>query len=154
MKLQIVTVVALVVVLAACGGGGGKSGGPSGPTAPSGPKNQLIIDVVLVSQTVGAGLQIATLTLDGRELSRLDWTGFPGSSCQSDCHVVGTTTDVSTGPHTVKVTVVSQSRTVMRYITLGAVTFGDSAGNAKEITLPSENRTLRAGDSLSYPITL
>jgi hypothetical protein len=154
MKLQSVAAAILAIALVACGGGGSKSGGPSSPAEPTGPKNQLVIDVVLVSQNVGAGLQVASLTLDGRELSRPDWSGFPGGSCQSDCHVAGTATDISTGAHTVKATVVSQSRATVTYLTLGAVTFADSSGSSRQITLPAEKHILRAGDSLSYSITL
>jgi hypothetical protein len=157
MKLQSVAAAILAIALVACGGGGSKSGGPSSPTeptGPTGPTNQLVIDVVLVAQDVGAGLQVASLTLDGRELSRPDWSGFPGGSCKSDCHVAGTATDISTGAHTVKATVVSQSRATVTYLTLGAVTFADSSGSSRQITLPAEKHILRAGDSLSYSITL
>jgi hypothetical protein len=140
-------VVLLCVALFACGGGG-KGGGPSGPTEPT-PKNILVIDVALVPQT--GGLQEASLTLDGREIFHLSLTS---GSCQSDCQLAATVTDVPAGSHTIEATVIRQTRTSITYVTLGQVTVGTSTGGGQQIALPTKTLALRAGDRLTYPITI
>jgi hypothetical protein len=147
MKLRSLALGALCFALSACGGGG-RGGGPSGPTEPT-PKTILVVVVALVPQS--GGLQEASLTLDGREIFHLNLTS---GSCQSDCQLAATVNDVAVGSHTIEATVIRQSRASITYITLGQVTVGTSAGGSSQIALPTKTLALRAGDKLTYPITL
>lgn|GEM_PF-5488390 len=60
---------------------------------------------------------------------------------------------ISRGAHTVTILVVRQNRTSLTYDVLGQVDFVDSAGT-RTISLEHRTVTLRAGDTVTYNISI
>ncbi len=144
---RLVSLVALVL-LAACGGGGGHG---SGPTAP--PQGATIVAPINLSVLSGAGLLSATVSLDGQKIGEGDWPELP-SGCGVNCFIQGSAANVSSGAHTLTVTVVKIAGARGTYLILGLVAVTPAGGTTRQIDLPRKDVALQAGGKVDYPITI
>jgi hypothetical protein len=135
------------LLVLACGGGGGHGG--STPTSPTPQGNTIVVSAGFVATIGGGSLLEATLTLDGKQIDHGDWTATGGCGVCVMGAMVGS---VSSGAHTVTLTVVRQTATVVSYAAQGSVSVASSA-SGQSIALPQKNVSLRAGESVSYQIS-
>jgi len=61
---------------------------------------------------------------------------------------------VASGSHTVLMIVVRQTATVISYTALGQVSAANPNGTGQSINLPQKSVSLRAGESVSYSISI
>jgi len=139
-----VAVLVLSVVCLACGGGG--HGG--GPTEPSGQRLQ----VTLIAVPVGGNLLEAAVSFDGREVSRVDWSRT-GGSCALFCGLAVDVAGISAGEHTIRFTVVRQTRaTVDYFVNYGGVLTDPATGRQDPVNSPQQSVRLQAGQSASFTL--
>lgn len=144
-------VLLLAVVCLACGGGGGGGSGPTEPPPPTGKRFQFNV----FASPTGAGLIEASLSLDGREISRRDWQRTTGSPCTILCTLGGDVRGLTPGNHTVTFTVVRQTRTTIEYVVSGSGVVTDLAtGQQRAIIMEQRSPRLRAGQSVTYTVFL
>lgn len=139
----------LSLLAVSCGGGGGGNGG--GPSLPTEPRPSLRISAVVIAPTNG-GAQEIILSFDGREVDRHTPTDIE-FGCATGCSLEAQVNEVSTGAHTLTVTIARQSRNVITYNVLGGVAVA-SGTSPRNIDLPRREVSLRAGESVSYSITV
>ncbi len=140
-RFHCLALLAPCIALLACGGGGGGKG----PTEPASQPSITVVDVALVS--LDGGAQEGSLLFDGHEIFH--------SSCNpaGACQLAATLSGTPRGAHTVSIVVVRQNRASLTYDIVGEVDFADSAGG-KTIPLEQRHLTLRAGDTVTYNITI
>jgi hypothetical protein len=144
-------VLALSLVCLACGGGGGSS--PTEPTPPTSTGKRFQFTVGAQSTILQGGVIEATVSVDGREVSRRDWSGTSGS-CQLLCSLVSDVRGLSAGNHTVTFTVVRQTRTTVDYtVTCNGIVTHEN-GSQEVANLPHQRAQLRAGQSVSFNIRI
>ncbi len=136
------------LLVLACGGGGGHGGG-STPTSPTPQGNTVVVSATLVA--LNGGVLEASLTLDGKEINHGDWSLSGG--CAAGCVMGAMVGSVASGSHTVAMTVVRQTATVISYVALGQVSVANPNGTGQSIDLPQKNVSLKAGESVSYQIS-
>jgi hypothetical protein len=143
-------IVVLAVVCLACGGGGGGNS-PTEPPAPTGKRFQFVVGAQ--STVLQGGVIEATVSVDGREVSRRDWSGT-SDSCQILCDQTADVRGLSAGNHTVTFTVVRQTRTTVDYtVTCNGIVIHEN-GNQEVANLPPQRRQLRAGQSVTFSIRI
>lgn len=144
-------VLTLSFVCLGCGGGGGGGTGPTQPPPPTGKRFQFNV----FASPIGGTLIEATLSLDGRELSRRDWQSTTGSACTILCTLGGDVRGLSSGNHTVTFTVVRQTRQVNEYVVNGSGVVTDLAtGQQRAILMEQRDPRLGAGQSVTYTVFL
>jgi hypothetical protein len=99
----------------------------------------------------GGGVIEAFLTLDGKQIDHGDWSLTGG--CVAGCVMGAQVGSVSSGLHTVAMTIIRQTSNVVSYAALGQVSIA-TGGSGKSIDLPQKNVSLRAGESVSYQISI
>ena len=139
----------LAVLSFACGGGGGNGGSPTEPPAPTGKQFQFSIGASAVFLD-GALLEV-TASVDGREVSRVDFSRG-GGSCVVFCGIAGTAQNLAPGNHSITFTVVRQTRTVTEYQVVGSGILSDTNGNPEPVNFPPQRARLRAGDSVTFTL--
>jgi hypothetical protein len=143
MKAAVCAAALSLLLLAGCGG--------HSTTTPTGLQNQFAVDVVLDPFSTGFVLA-ASVSLDGQEIGRTDWSSLGG--CTGPCLVQGAQGTVpAPGHHTVSVTILRESAPVIDYNVQGNafVTTPDTNGT---IPLPLQTGNLKPGDSLTYDIQI
>lgn len=134
---------ALALLLLSCGGGS--------HSTPTSPQSQLAVSVVLDAFSNG-GVLAASVSLDGRELGRSDWSTLK-DGCTAICVVQGSQDSLpSPGPHTVTVTVLRETLDVVDYNVRGSV-FLTTSGGTGTIPLTLQTVDLKAGDTVRYDIS-
>jgi hypothetical protein len=143
MKVAACAAALSLLLLAACGG--------HSTTTPTSLQNQFAVDVVLDPFSAGFVLA-ASVSLDGQEIGRTDWSSLGG--CNGPCLVQGAQGTVpAPGHHTVTVTILRESAPVIDYNVQGNafVTTADTNGT---IPLPLQTGNLKPGDSVTYDIQI
>lgn len=144
-------VLVLSLVCLACGGGGGGSS-PTEPTPPPTTGKRFQFNVVVTAPLQG-GLVEGTVSVDGREVSRMDWSGTSGF-CQLFCTLVNDVRGLSAGNHTITFTVVRQTRTTIDYVVgCNGIVFHEN-GTQQPANLPVQQVQLRAGQSVTFNIRI
>jgi hypothetical protein len=144
-KLPTLFLLTFGLILVSCGGG---SGGGHSPTAP---RPVVVIGVNLVAAT-GGGAREITLSFDGREIDRHTVSSVE-FGCAANCSLQARVNDVSSGSHTVTVTVVSQTSAVVGYAVVGQVSVISETGQ-RNIELPLRQVSLRAGEAVTYSTSI
>ena len=134
----------LSLLLLSCGGGHGKT--------PTSPQNQVVASVFLDSFTTNGGVLQATVSLDGRELGRSDWTTLKGG-CLANCQILGSEDTLpAAGMHTVTVKIVQQTLDVVSYNVQGAL-FLSSPTSTATIPLTLQEADLKVGGTVDFGFT-
>jgi hypothetical protein len=148
---RVVAVLTLSLVCLACGGGGGGSS-PTEPPPPSSGK-QFRFTTGATSAILQGGVIEATVSVDGREVSRMDWSGTSGS-CVVLCTIPSDVRGLSAGNHTVTFTVVRQTRTIVDYfVTCNGIVTHEN-GNQQVVNMPQQRAQLRVGQSVTFNIRI
>ncbi len=132
-----------LLVLLACG-----SSSKSNPTAP---QSQLAVNVLLDTFSTGS-LLAASVSFDGREIGRSDWSSIGG--CIGTCLIEGAQgTFPAPGPHTVTVTILNETPGLIDYNVSGTVFLATSTVDG---TIPLALQTLKlpVGGSAKYSISI
>lgn len=133
-----------LLLLVACSGG-------HSSTTPTGPQSQFAVNVVLDLFSPGS-LLAASVSLDGQELGRSDWSSLGG--CTGPCLIVGAQSALpAPGHHTVTVTILRESVPSIDYDVRGTVFLSAPEGNGT-IPLPVDSAGLKPGDSVTYDIQI
>ena len=134
----------LCLVPLSCGGDGGGGGSPTAPA----PNNRLTVGFSLGALTAGA-VQAVAISIDGREIARQEF----GSGCTANCQINGQATGLSSGNHTVTLTIVRQNRASIRYRVIATALYTDlTTGAPRPINLESRTVTLEAGQNVTYTV--
>jgi hypothetical protein len=132
-----------LLLLAACGG--------HGSTTPTGPQSQFSVNIVLDLFSAGA-LDAASVSLDGQEIGRSDWSSFGG--CTGTCLILGGQNAApAPGHHTVTVTILSESLPAVDYNVRGTA-FVSTLDTNGTIPLPLQTGNLKPGDTVTYDIQI
>jgi len=135
---------ALALLLAACSGG-------HSSTTPTSPQNQLAVSVTLDLFSPGA-LLAASISLDGQEIGRSDWSSTGG--CTGPCLVLGAQNTIpAAGHHTVTVTVLRETLPSVDYDVRGEV-FLSTPDASGTIPLPVQSQKLTPGGTVTYDIQI
>lgn len=152
MKQRVCSVVAVLVcslMCLTCGGGGGGSS-PTEPPAPSGKRFQFT--VLAISTFLQGGLQEATVSFDGREVSRVDWSRG-GSACVITCELGADVQGIAPGDHTIRFTVVRQTQTTIHYtVGYSGILTDPATGRRDPVSSSPQQLQLRAGQSVSFTL--
>ncbi len=142
-----VAVLILSLVCLACNGGGGGSS-PTEPRPPSGKRFQFT--VLAISTFLEGGLLEAAVSVDGREVSRVDWSRG-GSACVIACGLAADVQGLAPGTHTIRFTVVRQTRTTVHYTVTYSGVLTDPATNQRDpVSSQPQQLRLQAGQSVTF----
>jgi hypothetical protein len=141
-----VAVLVLPLVCLACGGGGG--GSPTEPPPASGKRIQFT--VLAISTFLQGGLLEATVSFDGREVSRVDWSRG-GSACTVACGIAADVQGLAPGNHTIRFTVVRQTQATVHYTVAYSGILIDPATNQRDpVSSQPQQLRLQAGQSVTF----
>ena len=144
MKAVVCAAALSLLLLTACGK-------HSSTTTPTGLQNQFAVDVVLDPFSAGF-VFAASVSLDGQEIGRSDWSSLGG--CTGPCLVQGAQGTIpAPGHHTVSVTILRESAPVIDYNVQGHAFVSTPDANGT-ITLPLQTGNLKPGDSVTYDIQI
>lgn len=145
---SVVAVLILCLACLACDGGGG--GSPTEPRPPSGKRFQFT--VLAISTFLEGGLLEAAVSVDGREVSRVDWSRG-GSACVIACGIAADVQGLTPGTHTIRFTVVRQTRTTVHYTVSYNGILTDPATNQRDpVSSQPQQIRLQAGQSVTFTL--
>jgi hypothetical protein len=146
-RLQLASsLLALSLACLACDRGGG-GGSPTAPPQPTGKRFQFTVGGVAFD-----GLLEATVTFDGREVARTDWSA-QGGPCGILCGINADVQGISPGEHTVAFTVVRQPEPVGTYaLSCHGIITDPTNSQQQVINTPQQQLRLRAGQSATFRI--
>ena len=125
--------------------------GSSSKSSPTASQSQLAVAMLLDTFSTGS-LLAASVSLDGQEIGRSDWSNIGG--CIGTCLIQGAQgTFPAPGPHTVTVTILNETPSLIDYNVSGTVFLTTSTIDG---TIPLALQTLKlpVGGTAKYSITI
>jgi hypothetical protein len=145
-RILVVTLALPLVVMAlACGGGGGGGGSPTSPA-----EINSMFSAHWQGYTFGGSASEMTLEVDGELLGRATFSNTGAYS-----YVVGGNKfGLRPGRHTVRLTIVKQSKSTLRYTCSWQATYSVNGGSPQTFYRGIEDIDIRTGQSVSWTIDI